>query len=594
MAFRCRIDGQDLPTVFDPTAHRSLFPSSFLTVSNSGQTVKLLTTSNSAAGLFSCLQAFVVQPCEVVLLGLDWFALLREHYILNQRQPPSAQNFNLGEVEGLACPYFSYGPSSFNLLGTTSASSAISHAVPDILPDLGLLFGTICYDDSPHFVMNGTSHAALNGVLSDHGIPYWDLEYDFCHQALCHHLLNGLGLRASRSDERAVLAAGIQTRASQGNVKEDVSIHSALCGPDKLSKPELLLSVPPDSGIDELQIHLLSAVTPKALLETSLLNLLKECSAMKYDAIDKKQFGIKSNQMLLILIVKSVLVDTSSAQPKRVMVWLDTEEVKRVFKSRDVDSSSNSDGEDPGDSGMSKKDDELARLCGKLEQWWGNNSDSSYAYIDHITGQHFPLTPFMMDEWVRGMYDGKATVDMPPAETCFDPANCLTSIAPPHSRSRSASSSVPASSDLAHPFHPTSPPVFTPSKLTLFLEHAEKNLGVASASIYETDLRQNSYGPDILHLVDTQALTDLGIPVGDAVRLKNGSQAWWSEPKVKNSKHKAVDQPPESPPDPKKYRFEMHFNDGGGTSYFGSAIEPGKPDAPPCDYTWWFFCPLTQ
>lgn len=367
MAFRCRIDGQDLPTVFDPTAHRSLFPSSFLTVSNSGQTVKLLTTSNSAAGLFSCLQAFVVQPCEVVLLGLDWFALLREHYILNQRQPPSAQNFNLGEVEGLACPYFSYGPSSFNLLGTTSASSAISHAVPDILPDLGLLFGTICYDDSPHFVMNGTSHAALNGVLSDHGIPYWDLEYDFCHQALCHHLLNGLcvkqagpaciavagsasldglvaitsstlltlfrdesfslcllhdicsglGLRASRSDERAVLAAGIQTRASQGNVKEDVSIHSALCGPDKLSKPELLvraaahgltcsgsssdiravleahllggeclctlsmfadcgnvwakLSVPPDSGIDELQIHLLSAVTPKALLETSLL-----------------------------------------------------------------------------------------------------------------------------------------------------------------------------------------------------------------------------------------------------------------------------------------------------------------------------------
>ncbi|KAF8226640.1 hypothetical protein L208DRAFT_1300930, partial [Tricholoma matsutake] len=97
-----------------------------------------------------------------------------------------------------------------------------------------------------------------------------------------------------------------------------------------------------------------------------------------------------------------------------------------------------------------------------------------------------------------------------------------------------------------------------------------------------------------LHLVDTQALTDLGIPVGDAVHLKNGSQAWWSGPKAKNSKHKAVDQPPKSPPDPKKYHFEMHFNDGRGTSYFGSAIKPGKPDAPPCDYTWWFFCPLTQ
>jgi hypothetical protein len=144
------------------------------------------------------------------------------------------------------------------------------------------------------------------------------------------------------------------------------------------------------------------------------------------------------------------------------------------------------------------------------------------------------------------------------------------------------------------PFHPTSPPVFTPSKLTLFLEHAEKNLGVASASIYETDLCQNSYGPDILHLVDTQALTDLGILVGDTVCLKNSSQAWWSGPKVKDSKHKAVDQPPESPPDPKKYCFEMCFNDGRGTSYFGSAIKAGKPDTPPCNYTWWFFCPLTQ
>ncbi|KAF8226641.1 hypothetical protein L208DRAFT_1380133 [Tricholoma matsutake] len=178
-----------------------------------------------------------------------------------------------------------------------------------------------------------------------------------------------------------------------------------------------------------------------------LKNLLKECSAMKYDTVDKKQFGIKCGTKKVKsdatdidcgeeyreFVKKSVLVDASSARPKRVMVWLDIEEVKRVFKSRDADSSSNSDGKDLGDSGMSKKDDELARLHGKLEKQWGNNSDSSYAYIDHITGQCFPLTPFMMDEWVRGMYDGKATVDMLPAETCFDPANCLTSIAPPHS-----------------------------------------------------------------------------------------------------------------------------------------------------------------
>jgi hypothetical protein len=55
------------------------------------------------------------------------------------------------------------------------------------------------------------------------------------------------------------------------------------------------------------------------------------------------------------------------------------------------------------ESGMSKKDEELARLRGKLEKRWGNDNDSSYAYLDPITGQRYPLTPFMMDEWVRGM-----------------------------------------------------------------------------------------------------------------------------------------------------------------------------------------------
>jgi hypothetical protein len=97
-----------------------------------------------------------------------------------------------------------------------------------------------------------------------------------------------------------------------------------------------------------------------------LKNLLKECSATKYDAVDKKQFGIKcGTKKALVLctlfdvieliyvsfcrrksdatdidcgeeyrkfVKKSVLVDASSARPKRVMVWLDIEEVKRVFK----------------------------------------------------------------------------------------------------------------------------------------------------------------------------------------------------------------------------------------------------------------------
>jgi len=59
--------------------------------------------------------------------------------------------------------------------------------------------------------------------------------------------------------------------------------------------------------------------------------------------------------------------------------------------------------QDKFESNMNKKDEELAHLRGKLEKRWGNDSDSSYAYLDPISGQRFPLTPFMMDEWVRGM-----------------------------------------------------------------------------------------------------------------------------------------------------------------------------------------------
>jgi hypothetical protein len=52
---------------------------------------------------------------------------------------------------------------------------------------------------------------------------------------------------------------------------------------------------------------------------------------------------------------------------------------------------------------MNKKDEELARFRLKLEKRWGNDHDSSYAYIDTVTGESVGLTPFMMDEWVRAL-----------------------------------------------------------------------------------------------------------------------------------------------------------------------------------------------
>ncbi|KAF8221172.1 hypothetical protein L208DRAFT_1382349 [Tricholoma matsutake] len=98
-----------------------------------------------------------------------------------------------------------------------------------------------------------------------------------------------------------------------------------------------------------------------------LKTLLKECNAVKFDAMTKKQFCIKCGTK---------------------KVWLDLEEVKRVYKMEN------------GNSIMSKKDEELVHLHGKLEKRRGNNSDSSDTYLDPITGSHYPLMPFLMDEWV--------------------------------------------------------------------------------------------------------------------------------------------------------------------------------------------------
>jgi hypothetical protein len=91
--------------------------------------------------------------------------------------------------------------------------------------------------------------------------------------------------------------------------------------------------------------------------------LLKECNASKYDAVDKKQFCIKCGTKKACVITyssilaftdlihsksdatdiesadefkkfveKYIILDKRSARPKKVMIWLDIEEVKRVWK----------------------------------------------------------------------------------------------------------------------------------------------------------------------------------------------------------------------------------------------------------------------
>ncbi len=221
-------------------------------------------------------------------------------------------------------------------------------------------------------------------------------------------------------------------------------------------------------------------------------------------------------------------------------------------------------------------DSQLARLRGLLEKKYANDHDSGYTYIDPVTSDLVPLTPFMMTEWSRAMvqsiyckyhftsdillqYDGLATVNQPPSTATFDHMNRRLSLHAHHPHSLLASSPAPYSvqgvsgNDLAHiissvvssiatvhtplkppstPPHPVPvvtthlPTQHTPSKLLRFLEYAELHLNVKNACLHEESLQMLGFGPDILHLVNNDALTNIGLTLGDVICLKQNSQQW--------------------------------------------------------------------
>ena len=55
-------------------------------------------------------------------------------------------------------------------------------------------------------------------------------------------------------------------------------------------------------------------------------------------------------------------------------------------------------------------DSELARLRGLLEKKYSNDHDAGYTYIDPVTSDSVPLTPFMMKEWARAMVIGSLPI----------------------------------------------------------------------------------------------------------------------------------------------------------------------------------------
>lgn len=158
---------------------------------------------------------------------------------------------------------------------------------------------------------------------------------------------------------------------------------------------------------------------------------------------------------------------------------------------------------------------------------------------------------------------------------------------------------------------PSSPPLtHSPSDIRRFLNYAEERLGVEGASNYAIPLQLKRYGPDILPDVALSDLTaaDVGIPPGDALRLKRGSSDWWNHmAKRQREAEKSTGQSGpdatnswDSPQPAKRHhsgsginaeepvRYEMRWPDGGGQRFYGPRMVRGNRSAH--EDLVWYFC----
>ncbi|KAJ7201418.1 hypothetical protein GGX14DRAFT_371289 [Mycena pura] len=323
--------------------------------------------------------------------------------------------------------------------------------------------------------------------------------------------------------------------------------------------------------------------------------------------------------------------------PSKIAIWADMLDIHKAFSgvsrasaSEDPDNHNN----DTEIDGLTPMELELARIRGILEKKYRNQHNAGYTYIG--PSGTVPLTPLMMLEWARAIYEGEATKNEPPnlPGGAFDPVNRQKSLRNRRSEPTDLDSPTPSSgSDLGHlativttligsrglstpsrsspsldstssisnslPTRPSTPPIYTPSKLRTFLIHAEEKLNVRNALSYETALDNEGFGPDILHLVENAELKTLGIPSRDIIRLKRGAQQWWTgpEPKKAKKKHSGADfsddngpsSVPHKFPDAQKVAFEYRSpNSEGKCRFYGPRIEPGSPTAR--DLNTWYYC----
>ncbi|KAL4260515.1 hypothetical protein AB1N83_010042 [Pleurotus pulmonarius] len=357
--------------------------------------------------------------------------------------------------------------------------------------------------------------------------------------------------------------------------------------------------------------------------------ILEKHGEGKYCFSAQKHYGIKvavppNRSQAKALNVDSyqdwgdLIVKLRAGKPKQIQVYVDMSDVRKSWDKEGTSRAGADDNDEESASGLSDEEVIIAHYRGVLEKKYGNDHDKSYTYIG--PNETFRLTPLMMAAWARALYESipGVTVEKYPNQDIFDTAN----------RQVVTPSPSPIPSDLGHlativtglaaltgrvtpaeaETHLTmsrssSPPLPTPSKLRRFLKHAENKLGVPGALRYEASLEQDKYGPDILHLVPDERLVELGVPHGDVVRLKSGSQRWWNSADAKKRRRTNSTETHDDPfrstpirasssvPANKKVRFEDRFHGGGGRTYSGPKIEPAGNDyEPPADYTTWYWC----
>ncbi|TEB25573.1 hypothetical protein FA13DRAFT_1796285 [Coprinellus micaceus] len=270
--------------------------------------------------------------------------------------------------------------------------------------------------------------------------------------------------------------------------------------------------------------------------------------------------------------------------------------------------------------GLTPVDKELACLRGLLEKEHGNSENNKPSYTDPISGDEIVLSQGMILEWARAIYDGKATVKMPPTTPNFDAMNkgrLVMQRSGVPTRSSSTTPSTASSEDtavvhalnilnntiglLGHAFGgsalPSTPiqrrPVVltlspltnTPSKLEHFLKYCEEKHGltVAASGHWQTTLEGEGYGPDIMQHVPHTTLTQLlSISAGDAIRLTKAAEEWWDLESKKPRKRTADDAGLE-----KRFLGIDGKLDGGSYQVYGSGLEMGDiwPDL---DYIWYY------